>query len=171
MKRKCAGKVRWEIGFAQLVPVAERKDPNYEIEKLEPPVVTKEDISIMKVESPTRKMLKEYQRQQKDRDQQKREQLAENYPHRIDKGILWPIWCDDEKLFAKYSRDKFKLTRHTVSPFVNWHSMNNDLLIQMQKFRDKMKKLDKESDYFNMIFKEIDEDDSEEETFEEKAFK
>ena len=80
----------------------------------------------------------------------------------MDKGILWPIWCDDEKLFAKYSRDKFQLTRHSVSPFVSWNSMYNDVQIHMSKFKEKMKKLEAESDYFNMIFKEIDEDDSEE---------
>ena len=40
MKKKCSGKVRWEIGFSQLVPMHERKDPNFKIEKLEKPVVT-----------------------------------------------------------------------------------------------------------------------------------
>ena len=91
------------------------------------------------------------------------EKLADSFPHRVDKGIMWPIWCDDEKLFAKYSRDKFMLTRYTVSPFINAHAITNDAFIQMQKFKEKMRKLDNESDYFNMIFREIDEDDSEEE--------
>ena len=107
MKRKCTGMVRWEVGFAQLVPVAEREDPNFVIEKMEKPIITQEDISIMKVESPTKKMLKEYQRQQKEKAARERQRLAESFPNRVDKGILWPIWCDDEKLFAKYSRDKY----------------------------------------------------------------
>ena len=47
MKKKCSGRVRWEIGFSQLVPVADREDPKLEIEKLEKPIITKEDISIM----------------------------------------------------------------------------------------------------------------------------
>ena len=67
MKRKCTGRVRWEVGFAQLVPVAEREDPGLVIEKIEKPVITKEEVSIMKVESPTKKMLKEYNRQQKEK--------------------------------------------------------------------------------------------------------
>ena len=40
--------------------------------------------------------------------------------------------------------------------------MYNDVQIHMSKFKEKMKQLDAEADYFNMIFKEIDEDDSEE---------
>ena len=41
-----------------MVPVAEREDPNFMMEKVEKPVITQEDVSIMKVESPTKKMLK-----------------------------------------------------------------------------------------------------------------
>ena len=51
-----------------------------------------------------------------------------------------------------------------MSPFVSWHSMYNDVQIHMSKFKEKMKKFENQSDYFNMIFKEIDEDDSEEES-------
>ena len=67
MKKKCSGRVRWEVGFAQLVPVAEREDPNFMLEKVEKPVITQEDVSIMKVESPTKKMLKQYERQQREK--------------------------------------------------------------------------------------------------------
>jgi len=51
----------------------------------------------------------------------------------------------------------------TVSPFVNWHSIQSDIIMQKEQLNLKMKKFKDESDYFNMIYKEIDEDDSEEE--------
>ena len=82
------------------------------------------------------------------------------FAKRVDKTILWPIYCNDDKLFAKYSRDKFKLTKHSVSPFVNWSSLQKEILAQKESFSKRMKAVEAEGDYFNMIFKECDEDDS-----------
>ena len=52
---------------------------------------------------------------------------------------------------------------HTVSPFINFHSIARTMTEQQMAFRKKMDKIEKEADFFNMIFAEIDEDDSEDE--------
>ena len=72
------------------------------------------------------------------------------------------MYAKDDKLFAKYSKDKFKLTKASVSPFVNQSALHKQMIAQKEAFESRMKAIEKESSFFNMIFKEIDEDDSEE---------
>ena len=50
-----------------------------------------------------------------------------------------------------------------MSPFVNQNSLHKQIIAQQEAFEAKIKSIEKESDFFNMIFKEIDEDDSEDE--------
>ena len=52
------------------------------------------------------------------------------------------------------------MDKKAISPFINKADMNNEILLQKLAFRKQMDGLEKELDYFNMIFKEVDEDDS-----------
>lgn len=103
-----------------------------------------------------------YNREQARKEEHQRWRAQQTFPDRVDKTILWPVYSKQYKLFSKYSLQKFKLDKSMVSPFVNQLDLKNDLVQQRQAFLQKMAQMDKESDYFNMIFKEIDEDDSDE---------
>lgn len=50
-----------------------------------------------------------------------------------------------------------------ISPFINKADINNEVLLQKIAFKKQITRLEKELNYFNMIFKEVDEDDSEDE--------
>ena len=83
-----------------------------------------------------------------------------NFPNRVDKTILWPAYSKNSKLFRQYQLGKFSMDKKAISPFINKADMNNEILLQKLAFRKQMDGLEKELDYFNMIFKEVDEDDS-----------
>lgn len=60
----------------------------------------------------------------------------------------------------KYSLKKFKMSRTSISPFVDMGNLHHELVQQKYNFAKKLKVLEKNDDFFNMIFKEIDEDES-----------
>ena len=70
----------------------------------------------------------EFNRQRALKEKQAREKLESEFKNRVDKSILWPVYAKDEKLFAKYALGKFKLNKQSVSPFINHHSLHNDIV-------------------------------------------
>ena len=53
------------------------------------------------------------------------------------------------------------MSKQTVSPFVDLGDLHHELVLQKHKHAMKLKQLEKTDDFFNMIFREIDEDESE----------
>ena len=105
----------------------------------------------------------QYNREELRREEHEQYIATKNFPDRVDKTILWPVYSKNSKLFSQYSLKKFSMKKHGISPFLNKSDVKNDILLQKLEFKKQMERLEKANDYYNMIFKEIDEDDSEEE--------
>lgn len=71
-----------------------------------------------------------YNREQARKEEHQRWRAQQNFPDRVDKTILWPVYSKQYKLFSKYSLEKFKLDKSMVSPFVNQLDLKNDLVQQ-----------------------------------------
>ena len=123
-----------------------------------------EEMNFLQLSLKSERKAQRFLEMQRRQELRKRAQAEANYKIRVDKTILHAMYVGDDKEFQKVvSKDKFNLKKTHVSPFVNTLILDNKLMKQKEAQEKAEKEMKRIEESFRMIFREVDEDDSEEE--------